>query len=381
MKEEKSYKHCFQKERIESVKKYAVKFIAAMSATIILSAGLAGCSGTSGEINPASEPVIVQESETVPGATTEPGTTTEPGSSEVQTSDGSGTATEEDYLAFVNGEAKIKATKDDLYGLKNGEEYSVEDLRNALNTAYDDMFSSGPDRVLKIEYAMIDCGKDNDPEMAVVVTGNDNPGGNEIMDYYIVKKINGELCIVAQFESYYRSFGELNKYGVFHTEGSGGAALAFSSYERVNAAGEYEFIYSEETEYAVAEPIIYSVDLPSDAVLPEDYPGLPWDTGNFEREKFSFEEYQLVFLDGSPEYDAYLKQLVYVFHDENGNVVYPDDANMEIYNGLGIQVTDDTAVKNRINERIRELGISEEEMYMLDSTLDSVPDWKTVWEK
>ena len=336
--------------------------MAVLSAATLLTVGLYGCTGN----KPTSEPVSY----------------TAPVTSEILTPDEPEPVSEADYLAFVNGEAKIKAVKDLMFALENGTEYSLEEFRNAINEGYEVVFQPGFMSVTEIDYAIIDCGNDGIPEMALQVTGNTAEQDNEIQDYYIVKKLNGELCVVDQYESFYRSFGELNKYGVFCLSGSGGASLSYVSYERINAEGEHEFIYSEETEYAMADTVIYGIELPSDADLPEGYPQLADSTGNGEiiRDKFSFAPTELTFVDGSPEYDAYLRQLAYVFHDQNGNVIYPNSEYSEIYSDLGIVVTDDAGSKQMINDRIASLGISEEEMYMLHSTPDSVPDWKVAWD-
>ena len=287
--------------------------------------------------------------------------------------------------AFINGEGKAKfdhviADEDTYYTLDEMVIARGDVLLNDYFGALESEMTSS--YKVAVNYAYIDCGNDGIPEMALQVTGNTAEQDNEIQDYYIVKKLNGELCVVDQYESFYRSFGELNKYGVFCLSGSGGASLSYVSYERINAEGEHEFIYSDETEYAMADTVIYGIELPSDADLPDAYPQLPDSTGNGEiiRDKFSFAPTELTFVDGSPEFDAYLRQLAYVFHDQNGNVIYPNSEYSEIYSDLGIVVTDDAGSKQMINDRIASLGISEEEMYMLHSTPDSVPDWKVAWD-
>ena len=346
------------------MKNKAVKTIAVLSAVMIASVGFFGCTNTPPLPNPGSEKTLTSEDPSV----------LTPDEPYVEM------ATEDDYLAFIDGNAKIKATSNIMFGLKEGSEYSFDEFKAAMDAAYEDSFGPNSKSVTEISYAIIDCGKDGNPEMALLVVADEGEEGSEIQDFYIVKKMNGALCVVDQYESYYRSFGELNKYGVFHSSGSGGASLMAGSYVRVNAAGEHEFIYSQETELAMAEPMIFGYELPSEADLPDGYPQVAEEFGDNVRDKFSFAESSLLFVDESPEYDAYLKQLVYVFHDKDGNLIYPNDPNKKIYDELGILVTDDATIKQMINDRIKELGITEEEMYMLDSTPDSVPAWCIAWD-
>ena len=343
------------------MKKNLVKFAAVLSGLALLGTSLAGCNKK-------------------PGASETPAPVTSENPGTMETPDTWNPEIEQNLLAFADGGAKIKVTQDGIFALANGGEYSLEDLRENVNRAYDEMFEPGTKKVIEIDYAIIDCGKDGRPELAICVVGDTDSRDSEIRDYYIVTENNGELTVAANFESFYRAWGDLNKYGVFHMSGSGGASLMVETWERVNANGEYEFIYSCESELAMGEPVIYGYELPTGTELPQGYPYTAAEYADNNREKYSFAPMGTDMRDESPEYDEYLKKLVYVFHDANGNVIYPKDEYRKIYDDLGIVVTDDDNIKQLINQRIAELGISEEEMYTLDSTPDSVPTWNIAWD-
>ena len=352
------------------MKRKVLKTVAVMSAAMLAVTAAVGCTNTPATPSePVSEVVVTptQDSEVTPDV-------------DVTPTDSSDAATEADYLAFVDGEASIKAIKDGMTALTNGSEYTLEDLRNSVNAAYEDGFEPGYMSVVEIDYAIIDCGNDGIPEMAVVVTGDNEERSNTMNLYYIVKKIDGALCVVDQYESYYRSQGELNRYGVYHSFGSGSASLYAIDYRRVNAAGEPEFIYSYENELSMAEPTIFGYELPTDANLPDGYPYVPGDGGDNQRDRYSFAPYDYIMVDGSPEYDAYLRQQVYVFHDKDGNIIYPNDDNMKIYSDAGILVTDDDTAKQMVKERIQALAISDAEMKMPAEDPDAEPSWKVAWD-
>ena len=351
------------------MKKKSIQTMAVLSAAMLLAAGFAGCSNPGGTGNvpePVSEPLQTATSED-PGILTPDEPVAE-------------ATTEEDYLAFIEGNAKIKAAGDNMFGLVKDSEYTLDDVMKSINAAYDEFFGPGYKAIVEVDYAFIDCGNDGVPEMALCVVGDSEERNDEMNDYYIVKKIDGELLVVDYFEAYYRSWGELNKYGVFLGSGSGGASLHINDYKRVNAAGEHEFIYSCETEFAMKEAMLYGVDIPSDIELPEGYPYIPDDTGEIEREKYSFVQSEEIFIDESPELDAYLRQLMYVFHDARGNQIFPSEENQKIYSEAGILITDDATMKQRISDRLSELGISEVEMSSPSESPDAAPGWIVAWD-
>lgn len=285
---------------------------------------------------------------------------------------------EDELLAFIDGTAQVTVTGEGLYGLVKGDILTLEDMKDSIERAYSDTYGEmNAKSVAEIDYGIIDCGNDGIPELAVLVKGRNADGSDEVDDYYIIKKDGETLCAVGWFEAYYRSWGELNKYGVFMGNGSGGASLSIETYDRVNAMGQPEFIYSVEHELALGEPIINGVDLPSDAELPEGYPHYAEDFGNNERCKYSFAPYSYNFMDGSKEYDDYLRQMVYLFHDSEGNTIYPKDEYVNMYFDLGIVVTDDDNIAQLIKERLHELNISEEEMTTPDA--GAAIDWKVAW--
>ena len=163
------------------MKKKVLKTVAVMSAAMLAATAAVGCTNTSVMTSePVSEVVVTP----TPDVDVTPDT------------DSADAVTEDDYLAFINGEATIKAVKDGMTGLTNGSEYTLDDLRDSVNQAYDEGFEPGYMRVVEIDYAFIDCGNDGIPEMALDVNGDNDERTNTMDLYYIVKKIDGVLCVV-----------------------------------------------------------------------------------------------------------------------------------------------------------------------------------------
>jgi hypothetical protein len=289
--------------------------------------------------------------------------------------------TEAEYMPFIEGQIEAIVKKDNVYGLKQDASYNINTMREAIEEQYLDTYGDiNPKSIESVDYGFIDCGNDGALELAVRVTGNNAEGMDSVQDYYIVKLMGGVFYIVDWYESYYRAWGELNKYGIFHMSGSGGASLMVESYERANADGVHEFIYSAEHELAMGDPVIYGYELPSDAELPEDYPRYAEGFGDNERIKYSFAPYDYTFKEGTPEYDAYLRQMVYLFHDSEGNAIFPSDEWVNMYMDLGVVVTDDNNRDQLILERLHELGISEQELKSPENDQNNAIDWKMQWD-
>lgn len=349
------------------MKKKVSKVIALLSASVLTIGMLGGC------VNKVNRQPVNSET---PDISTLPGQ-----GSEVVIPDVTEKVTEEDLLVFVDEGASAKVYKNTFYGLQNGKSYTLEEMKAAIEETYLDTYGDfNPKQVVEINYAIIDCGNDGIPELAIRVVGDNSERMDEVDNYYIIKRVDGELRVVDAYEAYYRSWGELNKYGVYHSSGSGGASLMAESYVRVNAQGEHEFIYSAEYELAMGEPMIFGYEIPSDVELPDDYPAFAESYGNNERGKYSFVEDNLIFVDGSKEYDDYLRQLVYVFHDPDGKQIMPSEENMKLYTQAGLTVTDDNDLDSRIASRLSELGISDEEMKNPSEENGVEPQWKVAWD-
>ena len=285
-------------------------------------------------------------------------------------------ATEEDYLKFLNDETEAMVSYLYTDYLEFEKVYTYSDMLQAINDAVDEDWGDGR-KVTEVDYAMIDCGNDGYPEMALFMTianGNYDP----LYEYYIFKFYNGNLLIIDSYNAYYRSMGELNIYGVFYTYGSGGANRGYESYQRCNKDGIHEFIYSRSIESDIGEASIVGYQIPSYIDLPEDYPQYHETAGNIICYSYSFEEYSYENDGDDDYYNQYLDQFVYVFTDRQGEIVYPDEEYQKIYDQCGFTITDFEGVNKIIDGRLNELGMEKEELLNSFTENYVIPNWQVI---
>ncbi|MBR4581680.1 MAG: hypothetical protein IKO32_10645 [Lachnospiraceae bacterium] len=369
------------------MKKKIVKVIAAAGIASLLVCPLSACNGIGDIINQiasqTSEPVSEPESESAvtseiaSDSDWEKPSGTEKGSETGSEKPGKGdVATEEDYLEFINGDAKIFVEIEGAEILEKGESYTLDEMVEYMNKELPEHWGPAGMEVSEVGYAIVDCANDKNPEMAIYVEAQTPDYYDGLTEYYIIKKMDGKLCVIANYTAQGRSWGELNKYGVFHSSGSGGAALHYGSYTRNNADGEQEFIYDCETTLGMEGPVLYGYELPSTAKLPDNMPQFPEDFGEYSREAYSFMEYTEDMYDDESKYDEYKKNKIYVFYDPDGNVCFPSDEDEKLYFDNGIRVTDADNLKEFLAGRLHDLGVTEEEMDF--TSADYAPAWKVV---
>jgi len=285
-------------------------------------------------------------------------------------------ATEEDYLKFLNDETEAMVSYLYTDYLEFEKVYTYSDMLQAINDAVTEEWGDGR-KITEVDYAMIDCGNDGYPEMALFMTianGNYDP----LYEYYIFKFYNGNLLIIDSYNAYYRSMGELNIYGVFYTYGSGGANRGYESYQRCNKDGIHEFIYSVSIESDIGEASIVGYQIPSYIDLPEDYPQYHETAGNIICYSYSFEEYSYENDGDDDYYNQYLDQFIYVFTDRQGKIVYPDEEYQKIYDQCGFTITDFEGVNNIIDGRLNELGMEKEELLNSFTEHYVIPNWQVI---
>ena len=364
------------------MKKQLVKMLAAAGVMTLLTASLSACTGA----NVSDIMNQLQTSEPVSGSETASASETSSESGWEKPSAATGTeggeegsnptgdvATEEDYLAFIDGNEKICVEYEFAEALKAGESYTLDELVKHLNEELPENWGPEGMDVDEVSYAIIDCGNDGNPEMLLCVEASvDQEYG--LTEYYVVKKKDGKLNVIANHSTQGRSQGDFNKYGVYHSFGSGGAALWYDGYERIKADGSREFIYDCETNMGLAAPVLYGNQLPSTAKLPDGLTDYPEEIGEYSVKEYSFKEYTDDMYDDETKYDAYKTGKIYVFYDPKGEQCFPKDEDEKFYFDLGITVTDEDNLHEFLAERYHELGITEDEMKFEGAE----PQWKVV---
>ena len=329
------------------------------------------------QITPVDNPDIITDPET----NTNPDINTNPDNTDPYNPDDVTVIDDRDpldiYMSFLEGNDKAYI---DFYPdyFDEEEKYSYDEIIEGYNAYLAESWGEPSMQIKEVDYAIIDCGNDGFPELCVCFTSNNDGGYDEVNDYFIIVAFDWGLSFADHYNTYYRSMGEINKYGVFHNYGAFGANRGYDSYERVNKYGEHEFIYDCSSELSISDAIIPYYNLPSYIELPDDYP-TEIDYGKLNRYTFSFMEYTVDMYDDKDLEDEYYRTLAYLFNDDNGNVYFPEEKYAVIYDGAGINVTDGDGIIALINERMDMLGITEEEMLTVDEDASVAPDWK-VWE-
>ena len=337
------------------MKKKSLKLLAVLTAVTVVAAGLTGCTGKIAKNNnseiPSEEPSVTWEepSEVI---------------ADPQTL----------LLEFAESNARAKVTTTRAYGLEKDKKYNLDELVEAMNQSLlNDWVDSGI-QVQEVSYALIDCGNDGVPELALYVSSNNEAMVDELSDFYILRVDNGELTIVDAYEAYYRSYGTLNKYGVFALSGSSGASSGGLTYYRVNAAGAHEIIYGLDYEFGMAEAMIPGFRIPSETALPEGYPQYNDDYGNIEMDGYYFAESIGINENDTQSFDEYLANFVYVFLD-NDQSVFPKEEYAKIYAEAGIEVTDQAGIEQIIESRLADLNMTKDQLTSPEENAAYAPGW------
>ncbi|WP_026511669.1 lysozyme inhibitor LprI family protein [Butyrivibrio sp. LC3010] len=137
---------------------------------------------------------------------------------------------------------------DELLGLiPADEEYTISELVEKLNEIVHDennYFSEGD--VTATEFAYLDCGADNVPELALRFVGPFVEPESEVT--LIFKEMDGKAQLIYGFVIWSRSFTEINNNGVISGDGSNGASNHCSHMSYIDSDGVCKFGYYEEQE-------------------------------------------------------------------------------------------------------------------------------------
>ncbi|MBR6383757.1 MAG: hypothetical protein IKS56_07210 [Lachnospiraceae bacterium] len=326
---------------------------------------------------PVNNPDIITD----PGTNTNPDINTNPDNTDPYNPDDITVIDDRDpldiYMSFLEGKDKAYI---DLYPdyFEDDVQYEYSEIIDGFNSYLQESWGDDTMKIMEVDYAIIDCGNDGFPELCLRLISNNQNGYDEMNDYFTIVAFDWGLSFQDHYNTYYRSMGEMNKYGIFHTYGSSGANRGYDSYERVNKYGEHEFIYDCSSELSIAEPIINYYSIPSDIDLPADYP-TDLDYGKINKYAFGFMEYTMDMYDNKELEDEYYRHHAYLFNDDYGNVYFPEEKYEKIYEKAGLIVTDGDGINELISQRLEELGISEDEMITVWEDETAEPEWE-VWE-
>ena len=133
----------------------------------------------------------------------------------------------------------------ELFAKLANKEYTLPELVDGMNTIFTDPDGFyAPQKISKMSYAYLDCGKDGNKELALEFVCPIVEEESTLT--MIIKEMDGKLQLVHSFDSWSRGDASINEYGYVTSGGSGGAALHYFEGGYIDASGKYNFAYSEE---------------------------------------------------------------------------------------------------------------------------------------
>lgn len=213
-----------------------------------------------------------------------------------------------------------------------------------------------------VEFAYIDCGKDDIEELAIAFEIKSDYEGY-VRYEYIIKDYEGKLELCYGTSSEYRTEEYIaNNSGLIVLSGSNGAMSNTFCKAAINADGEYVFLYSEDTEYGLGcmyEGLGGVYDVAAKYEEEIDY------------EQMYMEEYKFIdpriFDFENNEYASFLELAKYV--------AYPmeDELVQRIFAEANIQLYTSEEMEAMIADNAKEKGIDEDIL-----EIRSDVEWKTL---
>lgn len=277
--------------------------------------------------------------------------------------DGASGVSETDlFNAFLKGEITVGV--DQMFELLGPGNYTAGELCRAVVENFSNDYYEG--FLDKAYYQFIDCGGDGEKELAfamVIASADDYMGPYE--NYLIIKEYAGSLRVIASDYTFYRTQCDITDLGGIRSGGSDSAAAYYQEYGFIDAVGKREFVYSQETVMGLAKAIIPRYELP-ESILDDDYQydldwleeGLEMDVYNFS--KLEPDENGEI---SDDEYEWYQYANYYTFYGIEGQDCGPDPEVADFYYWNGINVVSHDEMRELIDERIKQLGTSEEVIY------------------
>lgn len=271
-----------------------------------------------------------------------------------------------EFNEFLRGEVGASGMNDVSDIFKKQEDYYIYEIGTGFAMELNDRFLDRGWELSAMDYAVIDCEYDGNPDLLVTFTyetadGYDSP----YQETMVFTDDMGWLYYVGSFTNYYREFSTINEAGYCCNGGSSGANISSCSYYFLQGYGYKRFMHSEYDIFGISEPMIPQMYLPSDTTVTrwsDEYS----DNGGF-LEIVSFNE------NSGDDYDAYLRECYYTFMDFDGNPVMADADYIAECAADGIRVVSGEEMERIIKEKEDEYCLTEE-----IKNAPEVTDWAPV---
>ncbi len=251
---------------------------------------------------------------------------------------------EEIYRRFL--EETGTATAGESITSFSGGDYTLDEILSCVENAFQDWSRSLA--LESVAYAMIDCGQDGVPELALQLTFRDLDGWQITRDYLVFKAYDGELQCIKEFGSYYRDEAWLNQAGVIQSV----LMLDYSSYateERfLDGEGKERFVYGCQSRNGL------EINLIPEELLPErlrDSLKISYSSATYNEDGYCLNIY---YLEDAEDADGH-----YVFSDAEGLDAMPEDEILRLYQKNGLQIHAVEEEETLLAEHKRSLGLTE----------------------
>lgn len=268
------------------------------------------------------------------------------------------------YNDFLDGKEPLYFDYANVAGQYNGSGYDdlfMKDTPYCLGDIFDVIVESSKeyDEDLSIgrsRYAYIDCGQDNEPELAFGFSKISGYSGD--IDYdelMIIKAIDNKLQLCFTEEYGYRAYLTLMENGCIKFGGSGGAAYYSNIYKMIDKDGKYVYVYGVGTNY-------YPV-----ALFMSNYEVVDENEELFD--SVMCEEYTFRECAPDEDYEAYCQDTRYVYYalDDYAEPITDDPSYYESDNEYAkvfaqapyTFVTPDE-IDSIVDKRLKEVGVTKE---------------------
>jgi len=235
--------------------------------------------------------------------------------------------------------------------------------------SHDEFFYSNV-KVTDIEYAIIDCGSDDIPELALNIILNS--GYDDINEIMVFKLYKDRLSLIFESNYSYRSYGSLNQYGFYSSGGSAGASSHVEEFEYIDKDGNLEFLYGIDQNFTTFS--FYIPDKNKHNTVAEDL-GIS--------DQMEIDAYYFVPYDSSMDYSQWQKHKC--FHtfsllDEytstiDSSSIYEDNSDyMTFWKETGLDLYTQKEIDKMISDRLNVLGVSKNDIQLVDITWMSLSD-------
>ena len=234
-----------------------------------------------------------------------------------------------------------------------------------------------PNLLSKARYTLLDCGADGFPELALeLVYSEDSPYGSDATEYVIIKAVDDKLAVIDCEQNYYRSYAQINRYGIIESGGSFGVSSSEHETRIISADGKTEIYFILDYYGALQEPVIPGTILPQemyDAL--NSFEGTMTGDGTYSMDIWSVNGFESS--DDSQNamdaaYKEYMQNAIFAFSGDDGEYILPDEKYVKACADVGLRICANAEWDEMIEARRKKLGITDE-MFEGDD-----PVWFTV---